>query len=333
MSSSSPCGVRLLGTGSAVPDRRLHNDELAKLLDTSDEWITQRTGIRERRVSAGAHDPVFHLACEASTRALDMAGIKASDLDLIVLGTVSGEMVCPSTACRVAAHLGATPCGAFDVAAACCGFVYSTNLADSIIRSGRANRVLVIGADAISSIVDYTDRTVSILFGDAAGAAVLERCDDPSLGCRYQTMNADGADWQHLYLPYRSNIVPDSDRDNPIRLGNLRMHGREVYKFAVNRFREVIEDAFNKTGLTAADVSQIVCHQSNARIIESAVEKLKLPHDKVLVNIDRYGNTSAGSVGLCLDELNRAGKLPDGQPFLMVAFGGGLTWASCVWQR
>lgn len=333
MSPAQPCGVRLAGTGSAVPERRLTNDGLSKILDTSDEWILQRTGIRERRVSAGAPDPVFTLSCQAGQRALDMAGVRATDLDLVIVGTVSGEMVCPSTACRVAAALGATPAGAFDVVAACCGFVYSMNLADSIIRAGRANRILVIGADAISSIVDYTDRGVSILFGDAAGAAVLERCDDSTKGCRYQTMQADGASWHHLYLPQRADIVPESDRDNPIRLGYLRMHGREVYKFAVNRFREVIEDALAKTGLTPAQISQFVCHQSNARIIESAIEKIGLPHDKVLVNIDRYGNTSAGSVGLCLDELNRAGKIPDGQPFILVAFGGGLTWASCVWNK
>jgi 3-oxoacyl-[acyl-carrier-protein] synthase-3 len=262
-----------------------------------------------------------------------MAGMKGSDIDLVILGTVSGEMLCPSTACRVAAALGATPAGAFDIAAACSGFVYSVNVADSIIRAGRARRVLAIGCDAISSVVDYTDRTVSILFGDAAGAVVLERCDDPSKGCRYQTMSADGANWQHLYMPYRPDIVPECDRTNPIRLGNLRMNGREVYKFAVNRFREVIEDAFQQTGLTVDDVSQVICHQSNARIIESAIEKLNLPREKVLVNIDRYGNTSAGSVGLCLDELNRAGKTPDGKPFIMVAFGGGLTWASCVWNK
>ena len=328
-----PCGVRLAGTGSAVPDTTLTNNDLARILDTSDDWIAQRTGIRERRVSAGAPDPVFNLSCLAGQRALDMAGVKGSDIDLVILGTVSGEMLCPSTACRVAAALGATPAGAFDIAAACSGFVYSVNVADSIIRAGRAKRVLAIGCDAISSVVDYTDRTVSILFGDAAGAVVLERCDDPAKGCRYQTMGADGANWQHLYMPYRPDIVPECDRANPIRLGNLRMNGREVYKFAVNRFREVIEDAFQKTGLSVDDVSQVICHQSNARIIESAIEKLNLPREKVLVNIDRYGNTSAGSVGLCLDELNRAGKTPDGKPFIMVAFGGGLTWASCVWDK
>jgi len=237
-----PCGVRLAGTGSAVPDTRLTNHDLARILDTSDEWITQRTGIRERRISAGTRDPVFNLSCRAGQHALDMAGVKASDIDLVILGTVSGEMLCPSTSCRVAAALGATPAGAFDLTAACCGFVYSMNVADSIIRAGRAKRVLAIGCDAISSVVDYTDRTVSILFGDAAGAVVLERCDDPAKGCRYQTMSADGADWHHLYMPYRPDIVPECDRTNPIRLGNLRMNGREVYKFAVNRFREVIED-------------------------------------------------------------------------------------------
>ena len=200
------------------------------------------------------------------------------------------------------------------------------------MRSGRIRKAAVIGAEAISSILDYTDRTVSILFGDAAGCAILGADPDPSLGCIYQHMGSDGIGGNALYIPKRESDVPPEDRDNPIRLGYLRMNGKEVFRFAVTKFREVIEDAFAKTGLTPDDVSQVVCHQSNVRIIDAAREKVGIDPSKIYVNIDRYGNSSAGSVPLCLDELWRAGKITKGMPFMLVAFGGGLTWASSVWR-
>jgi len=325
-------GVRLAGSGSAAPSRVVTNAELARHVDTDDEWIRQRTGIERRHFCTPGVESEFTLARDAMARALDDAGMRGSDLDLLIHASVTMEMVCPSNACRIAADLGATPAGAFDLAAACSGFVYGINLADSMIRCGRARTVGVVGCDALSGIIDYDDRSVSILFGDGAGAAVLTADEDPRRGCLYQTMGADGTGWEALYLPRRPEDVPSGHEEHPARLGTLRMNGREVYKFAVNKFREVIEDGLASTGLTVDDVAQFVCHQSNQRIIESAMEKLGLPAEKVHVNIHEYGNTSAGSVGLVYDEVARAGRVKPGDIVVFVAFGAGLTWASSVWR-
>jgi 3-oxoacyl-[acyl-carrier-protein] synthase-3 len=325
-------GVRIAGTGSAVPPQVLSNLDFEKFLDTSDEWIQQRTGIRERRVCDPLTEGTFTLSRDALARALEASKMKASELDLIICATCTGEMGCPSTACRIGGELGAAPAAAFDLVAACSGFVYSLNVAETMIRAGRARSVGVVGCDAMSGLVDYCERTVSILFGDAAGAAVLTRDADPSKGCIYQVMGADGSGWRSLYIPRRPQELQPADRTSGIRLGYLQMDGREVFKFAVSKFREVIEDAMAKTGLAVEDIGQVVCHQSNARIIEAAREKIGFRHDQVYVNIDRYGNSSAGSVGLCLDELVQAGKIPAGKPIIFVAFGGGLTWASSVWK-
>ena len=325
-------GVRLAGVGSAVPDGVLTNADFEKMVDTSDEWIVQRTGIRERRIVKQGEQDTADLSTEALQNALDEAGMSASDLDLIIVGCCTQEMNCPSTACRVASKIGAGNIGAFDIVAACCGYTYTINIGDSLIRSGRFNTIGVVGCDVMSNVIDYNDRALSILFGDAAGAAVLVRDPDPGRGCIYQTLGADGSQWKTLYIPKREWDVPSCDKDNPVRLGCLRMQGREVYKFAVNKFRDVIEDALRETGLSVDDVAQFICHQSNARIIESAKEKIGLPDDKVLINIDRFGNSSAGSVGLCVDQVFKAGKVKEGDTIIMVAFGGGLTWSSSVWR-
>ena len=329
---SGACGVRILGTGSAVPERRLTNADFARMMDTSDEWIKQRTGISERRVLDLRTEGCSTLAQRALERALVAAGIKATELDFVIVATVTMEMTCPSVACRIAGAIGATNAAAFDLGAAYSGFVYALNTAEAMIRAGRARTIAVLGAEAMSSIIDYTDRSVSILFGDAAGCAIIQAVPDSTKGCIYQHMGADGSGWHALYIPRRQSDVPAEDADNPIRLGSLRMNGKEVFRFAVTKFKEVIEDAFKKTNLTPADVSQVICHQSNIRIIDSAREKLNIDPSKIYVNIDRYGNSSAGSVPLCLDELWRDGKITPGKPFMMVAFGGGLTWASSVWN-
>lgn len=328
-----PFGVRIAGSGSCVPDQVLTNHDLEQILDTSDEWIVQRTGISERRIVNPEKENTFSLSVEAVRHALNDAGMKPEELDMIVMGTVTAEMTCPSNACRIADTIGAAPAGAFDLVAACSGFVYSLNVGEALIRSGRYRNVAVIGCDTMSTIVDYDDRSVSILFGDAAGSVILSREDaDPSVGCLYQSMNADGHMWPSLYIPRRCVDVPKEDMENPIRLGNLRMNGREVYKFAVTKFREVIEGALAETGLAIDDIAQFVCHQSNIRIIEAAKEKIGLPDEKVHINIDRYGNSSAGSVGLCFDQVWQAGKIKRGDHVVLVAFGGGLTWASSVWK-
>jgi 3-oxoacyl-[acyl-carrier-protein] synthase III len=330
--ATSTVGVRIAGTGSAVPERVLTNADFERMVDTSDEWIVQRTGIRERRICDPATEGIYTLARDALRRALDDAGMAANELDLVINASVTSEMTCPSNACRIAHELGAGEAAAFDMLAACSGYVYALNVADSLIRSGRHRAVGIIGGDALSTITDYNDRALSILFGDAAGAAVLVLDDEPSRGCTYQTLATDGGLWKTLYIPRREQDVPDHDRDHPSPLGYLRMQGREVFRFAVTKFREVIEEALAATGLGVDDIAQFVVHQSNLRIIDAAKEKIGLPDEKVFVNIDKYGNSSAGSVGLCFDQLRRAGKVKDGDIVIFVAFGGGLTWASSVWK-
>ena len=332
MNTLQTIGVRIAGVGSAVPPRRLTNKDLEKLIDTSDEWIVKRTGIHERRVVDPETEGTFTLARDSLKEALDNANMKGSDLDLVILGSVTSEMTCPSTACRIVDALGAVPAPGFDLVAACSGFVYSINIADSLIRSGRFRCIGVIGCDAMSTMVDYTERSVSILFGDAAGAAVIVADEDPTLGCVHQSMYSDGGMWESLYAPRRPQEIHESDKDNPIRLNNLRMNGREVYKFAIGKFQDVIREALEATGLSVDDISQFVVHQSNTRIIDAAKDRLGLPDEKVYINIDRYGNSSGGSVGLCLAELWKAGKIKRGEYVMMVAIGGGMTWCANVWK-
>lgn len=325
-------GVRIAGTGSFTPENVLTNDDLAKMVDTSDEWITQRTGIKRRRICDPKTENGFTMARSALLRAVDDSGIDPTTVDMVIVGTVTGDMTCPSTAARLVAEIGATPAGAFDVGAACCGFLYSMNIADSLIRVGRADRIAVIGVDHMSSIMDYEDRSCSILFGDAAGAAILEATDDPSQGSVHQTLHADGRGWGSLYIPRKPSDLVEGEDAESIKLGCLRMNGREVYKFAVTKFQRSIKNALKEMNLQPEDIGSYICHQSNARIIESAVEKLNLPADRVYINIDDYGNTSAGSVGLCLDEMRRKKIIDETKPTLFVAFGGGMTWASSIWR-
>jgi 3-oxoacyl-[acyl-carrier-protein] synthase-3 len=330
MTSRQPCGVRILGTGSAIPDIVIGNVELAERFGVDVEWIEQRTGILERRYCR-EDEGTFELQTLALQKALENASIKGSDLSLLICASVTSEMTCPSNACRVALEVGATPAGAFDLVAACSGFVYAMNVADSLIRGGSYDTIAVIGCDAMSKLTDQNERSMSILFGDAAGAVILQRCDDPEIGCFYQTMKADATSWPALYIPKRQEDVVEGD-DATTEIGMLRMRGKEVYKFAVTKFQEIAETLLEETGLTPDDVSQFVCHQSNIRIIESAQSKLGLPDEKVYKNISKYGNSSAGAAALCLDELWRDGKINRGDIIVMLAFGGGLTWASSAWR-
>ena len=326
-------GIRILSTGSAIPEKLLTNADLEQMMDTSDEWIQQRTGIKHRHMSDQSKgEGTISLAIDAAEDAFKKSGLDPSDLDLIICATCTQEMTCPSVACRISERIGTKDIPAFDLAAACSGFLYGLNFAESLVKSGRFNTVLVVGADAMTTVMDYTDRSVSILFGDAAGAVIITKTDNPEQGCLHQIMGANGKGWEALYMPRREIDVPEVDKDNPIKLGNLRMNGREVFKFAVKKFQAVIEDTLEQSGFTIDDVSLMVCHQSNLRIIESAREKLGIDPDKVYVNIDRVGNSSAGSIGLCLDELNTAGRIKEGELVLFVAFGGGMTWASSLWR-
>jgi len=330
---SGSFGVEIAGTGRCLPEGRLTNADLEQIMDTSDEWITQRTGISERRIcDVRKGESTTTLSAEALTRALEDAGATAGDLDLVIVASVTGEMVCPATACRVAAMIGAPGTGAFDILAACSGFVYGMATAHSMIRSGLARTVGVVGCDAMSRVIDYENRAVSILFGDAAGAAVLRRCDDPGRGLVAAELHADGSRWRDLYLPQTTTDVPEAARVPSIPMHALQMNGREVYKFAVGTFGDLIQSTLEGCGLTTDDVSQFVCHQSNARMLESARSRLGIPEEKMYVNIDRYGNCSAGSVPVALDELRKSGRCREGETIMLVAFGGGLTWASNVWR-
>jgi 3-oxoacyl-[acyl-carrier-protein] synthase-3 len=321
-------GAIIAGTGSYVPEKRLTNDDLSKMVDTNDEWIVQRTGIRERRI-AGPGESTATLATAAARRALDAAGLGPSDLDLIICGTISPEMTFPSTGCFVAANLGLDSTPAFDIAAACSGFIYTLETGASFIKSGRYRNVLVIGAETLSRLTDYSDRSSCILFGDGAGAVVLQRSNDTRRGVLYSGLHADGHGWEMLCCKPGSRH-PIDDALLAERNQYMKIKGREVYKFAVQRFEELIEDAMRKCELTADQIKLIVPHQVNKRIIDSAMEKLGLGIDKAFVNIDKYGNTSAASIPIALDEARRAGKIEQGDVIVLVAFGAGLTWANAV---
>lgn len=318
----------IVGTGSALPEKRLTNDELSTMVETNDEWIVQRTGIRERRI-AGPGESTATLATAAARRALEAAGLEPKDLDLIICGTISPEMTFPSTACFVAAALGLNSIPAFDISAACSGFIYTLETASSFIKAGRYQNVLVIGAETLSRLTDYTDRSSCILFGDGAGAVVLQRSNDTRRGVIYSGLHADGNGWEMLCChPGSRHPVDAAMLEN--RGQYMKIKGREVYKFAVQRFEELIEDAMRKCELTPDSIKLIVPHQVNQRIIDSAMDKLGLGIEKAFVNIDRYGNTSAASIPIALDEAIRAGKLSKGDVTVLVAFGAGLTWANAV---
>ncbi len=321
-------GAIIAGTGSYLPEKRLTNDDLAKMVDTSDEWIVQRTGIKERRI-VGSHESTATLASHAATRALQSAGLEPKHIDLIICATATPEMIFPSTGCFVAASLGLDSTPAFDMSAACSGFLYALEMGAACVRSGSYKNILVIGAETLSRITDYKDRGSCILFGDGAGAVVLQRSLDVKRGVLHCSLHADGRGWELIYsLPGSRHPV-----DAAMIAGRqqyMRIKGRDVYKFAVQRFYELIESAMKKCDLTADKVKLIVPHQVNLRIIDSALEKLNIPREKAYINIDRYGNTSAASIPIALDEVVRAGKLKQGDVAIFVAFGAGLTWANAV---
>ena len=321
-------GAIIAGTGSFVPEKRLTNEDLSRMVDTNDEWITQRTGIKERRI-AGPGESTATLASHAARRAVAAAGLEPRDIDLVLVGTITPEMAFPSTACFVAAALGMTTTPAFDIAAACSGFIYTLDTAAAFIKAGRYKNVLVIGAETLSRITDYKDRASCILFGDGAGAVVLQRSNDPKKGLIYSGLHADGSGWELLCckpgsrFPIEESLVSEGSQ-------YIKLKGREVYKFAVQRFEELIEDAMRKCELTPEMISMIVPHQVNQRVIDSAMDKLGLGPEKAYVNIERYGNTSAASIPIALDEAVRGGKIKSGDTIIFVAFGAGLTWANAV---
>ena len=327
-----PAGVALRGTGMAVPARTLTNDDLAQIVETSDEWISQRTGIKTRRIVDDASTGVRDLARQATRHALDDAGLAPTDLDLVILATLTPEMACPSTAARLVHDLGAQPAGAMDLSAACSGFVYALNLASSLIETGQYQRIAVVGAETLSKVTDWTDRRTCVLFGDGAGAAILSASDDENQGCLFQTMRSDGSLWKELYLPQDESNLPDERNGFTGNFNTLQMNGREVYKFAVQTTMNLMHEAIDASGLEPNDLSMVIPHQSNIRILQSARDKLNLPEEKLYINIDRYGNTSAASVPICLAELTDQGRIQEGDYVLFLAIGGGMTWTSSLWR-
>ncbi len=321
----------IAGTGSAVPDKILSNADFTRMVDTSDEWITTRTGIKERHI-AGQNDTTATLAAEAARKALDDAGMDASEIELIITGTITPEMVFPATACFVQEMIGAVNAWAFDLAAACSGFVYGLSIAQQFVSSGRYRSALVIGAETLSRITDYDDRGSCILFGDGAGAVVVKAAETGSLGLMYSTSFSDGRGWTSLNCPaYGSRNPVGKPLDDP-KMVYMNIHGREIYQLAVRRIVELVNECLEKCDLTVDQIKMFIPHQMNARIIESVGKRLNFSDEQTFINIEKFGNTSAASIPIALDECRRLGKLQQGDIILLVAFGGGLTWGANVIQ-
>ncbi len=319
----------ILGTGSYAPKRILTNRDLETMVATSDAWITERTGIKERRIAAEG-EVTSDMAVVAARHALAMAGTTAEELDMVVVATISADMPLPSCAVVVQAKLGAKHAFAFDVSAACAGSLYALTIADQFIRSGRARRVLVVGAELLSRLVDWTDRNTCVLFGDAAGALVLGPTPDQSRGLLSTHLHSDGTLADILSIRGGGSLNPQSEEVLARNLHKIAMNGREIYKFAVRVLPEAIVEALDANGLGVADIDHVVSHQANARIVESVLDRLQIPIGKCWLNLDRYGNTSSASLPISLDEAQRAGRLRPGDLVAMMAIGAGMTWGSAL---
>jgi len=313
----------------------MSNADLERVMDTSDEWIVQRTGIRKRHVfDRERGESTFSLATEALKTALADAGLAPTDLDHILVATMTGDMPTPSVSCRVADALGCGTVGAVDLNGACCGFVFALNYAHALVRTGVARTIAVVGADTITRFVEFSTRgrNGAILFGDGASAMILRADDDRRLGLLAQSMHSDGGRACHLFIPWEADQYPEQHNPEDRMLGLLHMNGQAVFKFAVTKFPEVIEETLGLAGLKANEVDHYICHQANTRILESARERFGLDPARLPINIDRYGNTVAASAPLLFDEIRRAGQVKSGQRVMFLAFGAGLTWGSSLWQ-
>ncbi len=317
--------ARIAGTGSYLPEKILTNDDLSKFVDTSDEWITSRSGIRQRHIAAD-DETTCDLAYHASVRALEAAGVDASELDLIVLGTTTPDLIFPSTACLLQHRLGADGCAAFDVNAACSGFIYALTVADKFIRSGAAKNVLVVGSETLTRMIDWSDRTTCVLFGDGAGAVVLK--PDTDTGILSTHLHADGGKKELLWNPVGVSVgFKPEEKNVGVR---INMAGSDVFKHAVKTLDALVEETLEANGLDRHDIDWLIPHQANLRIIEATAKRLDMPMERVIVTVDRHGNTSSGSVPLALDEAVRSGRIQRGQMVLLEAFGGGFTWGSAL---
>jgi 3-oxoacyl-[acyl-carrier-protein] synthase-3 len=321
-----PIHVALRGTGCSVPERVVPNEWFTHYVDTSDEWISTRTGIRERRF-CGPEDSSATLAISAAKKALSAADLSPDELDLIICATVTPDHMCPSNACLVQAGLGCRPIPAMDLSAACTGFLYALSTGEQFIRTGTARNVLVIGTDILSRTIDMTDRNTCILFGDGAGAAILSATDSPDRGIRSIKLFAAGEPGKLIHLPAKVTVQqPPPERQRH----HIWLNGREVFKFAVRKMIELTQDAINESRQRGDEIALIIPHQVNQRIIDAALETTGFPASKVMMNLEKYGNTSAASVPIALDEAIRQGRAKKGDTILLVAFGGGLTWGSVV---
>ncbi len=319
---------KIIGTGSYLPKKVLTNFDLEKMVDTSDEWIRERTGIRERRI-ADKQEAASDLALMASKEALKAAGIKPKELDLILVATVSPDMILPSTACILQHKLGIKNIPAFDINAACSGFIYALSVADSFIRSGVYSRVLVVGAEVLSRITDWKDRTTCVLLGDGAGAVVLEKTKGKR-GILSVNIYADGSMWDLLHVPAGGSRMPATKETVQKRLHFIKMRGNETFKVAVRTLERLVVDTLKENGVKPDELSLLIPHQANHRIIAATAKRLGLGLDRVMLTLDRHGNTSAASIPLALDEAVRTGRIKEGDYILLEAFGGGLTWGSAL---
>ncbi len=318
----------ILGIGMAVPERVLTNTDLEKMVDTTDQWIVERTGIRERRI-AGPDETTSMLATRACEAALRDAGLQADDVDIIICATVSGDYPWPATACLIQNGLKATRAAAFDISAACSGLVYGLEIAANFVRSGAAERVLVVGAETLSKLTDWTDRGTCILFGDGAGACVVGPCAEGE-GILATSMGSDGSGLDCIVLPAGGTLNPVTPEAIEKKQNRISMRGNDVYRFAVRIMGETCLDALNRAGLKSEDVDLFIPHQANIRIIDAAAQRMALPPEKVYVNVDRYGNTSSASIGIAMVEARAAGLLKRGSLIVTVGFGAGLTWGANV---
>lgn len=316
--------TRIIGTGCYLPEFEADNDYLATLVETSDEWIAERTGIRSRRLAG--EETTTSLAAEAARKAVASSGLLPEEIELLIVATISSDTETPSTACRVQAEIGASRAVAFDVNAACSGFLYALHIADAFIKSGVYQNALLIGAETLSKLVDWTDRSTCVLFGDGAGAAVVQASETG--GVLGQSVGSNGSKWEVLSCMGRPNENPLNSRKNAP--GFLKMDGREVFTFAVKTVPSCVEEALQNAGATKDEVKYFILHQANSRIIQSAAKRLKQPEEKFPMNLNKCGNTSAASLPILLAQLDEEGKLAEGDKVVLSGFGAGLTWGACV---
>jgi len=320
--------TKIVSTGSYLPEKVLTNFDLEKMVETSDQWITERTGIKERRIANG-NQAASDLAYDASKVALARAALKPEDIDLIIVASVTGDMPFPSTACILQDKLGARKAAAFDVNAACSGFLYGLYVADSFIRSGMHRKILVVGTEVLSKFTDWKDRTTCILFGDGAGAVIVEPTTEDR-GIISMSINSDGSMWDLLHMPAGGSKMPASRESVDNKLHYIKVKGNETFKLAVRALEDLVIRILEENKLAPSQISLLIPHQANLRIIQATADRLGIPMEKVLINIDKYGNTSAASIPIALDEAVTTGRVKEGDYILLEAFGGGLTWASAL---